>query len=146
MNDKDLITQFEGLTLPFENWTHRTHVRVAYLYAIAMPYPEALDTIRKRIQAFNRKNKVMESPTSGYNETTTVAFMKLIVSTIQAYGDIKPTSDSESFCDTHPHLLSKTILRLFYSPERRGHPDAKTKFVEPDLCRLPEIDWSGFTS
>jgi len=55
-----------------------------------------------------------------------------------AYEGMFPTSDSESFCDQHPHLLVKTILRTFYSPERRSLQEAKIQFVEPDLSSLPE--------
>ena len=57
----------------------------------------------------------------------------------RAYGTVIPTADSEAFCDMHPQLLNRNILRLFYSPERRMHPDAKTRFVEPDLTDLPTV-------
>ena len=77
--------------------------------------------------------------TRGYNETTTHAMMHLIAATMAAYGEAMPTPDADSFCDTHPHLLSKHILRLFYSPARRMHPDAKSRFIEPDLATLPII-------
>lgn len=68
----------------------------------------------------------------------TVAFLRLVRSALDAYEDLFPSADSESFCDRHPHLLAKTILRAFYSPERRRQPAAKTQFVEPDLSSLPE--------
>ena len=138
MTDEELKIQFENGTLPFALWTHRMHVRVAYIYAKQFPYPEALARLRVGIQAYNRINKVFESPKTGYNETTTVAFLRLISSAMAAYGSIYPTTDSESFCDAHPHLLEKTILRAFYSPEQRRLPEAKSSYVEPDLCSLPE--------
>jgi hypothetical protein len=65
--------------------------------------------------------------------------MRLIHATMTAYGNAFPTRDSESFCTTHPHLLNKQILRLFYSPERRMHPDAKDCFIDPDLAPLPRV-------
>ncbi len=58
---------------------------------------------------------------------------------MSAYGQTFPTPDAESFCDTHPQLQTRHVLRLFYSPERRMHPLAKTQFVEPDLAPLPKI-------
>jgi len=138
-NDSDLLRQFENRTLPFEQWSHRMHVRIAYLYLRDFPFDDALLKMRSGIKAYNEANKVPESATSGYNETTTVAFMRLIHGTMTAYGKAFPTTDSASFCDTHPHLLSKQILRLFYSPERRMHPDAKSRFIEPDLAPLPKV-------
>ena len=32
---------------------------------------------------------------------------------------------------------SKFALRFFYSPEQRIRPEAKTRFVEPDMASLP---------
>jgi hypothetical protein len=50
-----------------------------------------------------------------------------------------PTPDSEAFCEMHPHLLHRQVLRLFYSPEHRMHPDAMGTFVEPDLTAFPKV-------
>ena len=88
-------------------------------------------------QSVQCANNVPEGPTSGYNQTTTEAFIRLIDAVMRAYGEVMPTADSEAFCEMHPQLLNRHVLRLFYSPQRRMHPDAKTRFVEPDLTSLP---------
>ena len=36
-------------------------------------------------------------------------------------------------------LMTRHALRLFYSPRRRMHPQAKSKFIDPDLSPLPVI-------
>jgi len=141
MNDRELFLQFESRTLPFDQWTHRCHVKIAYLYLRTHPFAEALERIRKGIKAYNAAHQVPESPTSGYNETTTRAFLQIISAVMGAYDSILPTSDADAFCDTHPQLMSRHILRLFYSPQRRMHPDAKATFIEPDLSPLPR--WEG---
>jgi hypothetical protein len=82
---------------------------------------------------------VPEGPTSGYNETTTRAFLHLIAATMAAYGETHPTPDGDTFCDAHPQLMTRHALRLFYSPQRRMHSLAKTQFIEPDLAPLPKI-------
>ncbi len=79
-----------------------------------------------------------EGPEVGYNETTTVAFMHLVHATIEAYGAVFPVGSADEFCDTHPHLMHRSVLRLFYSPARRMDPKAKESFVEPDLTAFPE--------
>ena len=140
MDDRDLLAQFESLTLPFAQWTHRAHVKVAYLYLRKeRAFEAALAKLRRGIQAYNSANNVPESPTSGYNETTTHAFLRLIDATLRAYGEVFPAPDADAFCDAHPQLLTRHALRLFYSPERRMHPDAKRRFVEPDLAPLPVV-------
>src|SRR4051812_15142976 len=140
MTDEELLHSFERLSLPFAQWTHRAHVKVAFLYLRAHPFDEALAKMRKGIKAYNAANNVPEGPTSGYNETTTHAFLHLIAATMAAYGQQMPTPTADSFCDTHPQLMTRNALRSFYSPQQRMHPLAKTQFVEPDLASLPRIN------
>jgi DinB superfamily len=116
----------------------RAHVRIAFCYLKQHTFADAAERVRSAIKAYNAHNNVPEGPTRGYNETTTIAFLHLVDATMRAYGDVMPTPDSESFCDTHPQLLHKHVLRLFYSPEQRMHPSAKTSFVEPDLTEFPK--------
>jgi hypothetical protein len=139
MADAELLTQFELRTLPFGQWTHRAHVRVAFLYLRAHGFDEALRRMRAGIRAYNAAHNVPDSATSGYNETTTHAFLHLIAATIAAYGDVFPTDSSDAFCDAHPQLMTRHALRLFYSPQQRMHPLAKTQFIGPDLAPLPVI-------
>ena len=142
MTDADFLAAFETQTLPFAQWTHRAHVKVAFLYLRDLPLDAALDRVRAGIRAFNAANAVPESATSGYNETTTVAFVRLVAATMAAYGDALPTPTADAFCDAHPQLMTRNVLRLFYSPQRRMDPRAKTEFVEPDLAPLPRIHTS----
>ena len=139
LTDPQLLAAFESQSIPRDLWTHRAHVKIAYLYLTKLPFPDALENIRTGIQKLNAANKVEDSPTSGYNETTTVAFAHLVAATIAAYSPVFPTPTADVFCDTHPHLLSRHILRLFYSPTQRMHPHAKTQFIAPDLTPLPKI-------
>lgn len=139
MTDDDHLNAFEELTLPVEQWTHRAHVKVAYVYLSRHPIDEALTRIRRGIKAYNARHGVPESETSGYNETTTRAFLHLIAATMRAYASTHPVANADAFCDTHPQLMTRHALRLFYSPQRRMDPQAKTEFVEPDLAPLPRI-------
>ncbi|MGE0610544.1 MAG: hypothetical protein AB7O62_25875 [Pirellulales bacterium] len=138
MHDDDFLQSFEDCTLPFGQWTHRSHVKVAYLYLRRFPFDQALDKVRTGIQNYNAAHQVPEGPASGYNETTTQAFLWLVAATMQAYGETLNTPSSDAFCDTHAQLMTKDALRFFYSPAARKHPLAKKQFVEPDLAPLPK--------
>jgi hypothetical protein len=140
MDDAELLRAFENRTLPFDQWTHRAHVKVSYLYLNAHPFEDALARIRAGIQAYNAHNNVPESATSGYNETTTVAFAHLIAATMRAYRETHPVKSADEFCDMHPQLMTKHALRFFYSPQQRMHPLAKRQFIQPDLAPLPKIE------
>ncbi len=139
MTDDELLSAFESCTLPFAEWTHRAHVRVAYTYLRRHSFDDALAKLGTHIQRYNAHNKVEESPTSGYNETTTHAFTHLIAAVMRAYEKTHPVATADEFCDMHPQLMTKHILRLFYSPQQRMHPDAKRQFIPPDLASLPTI-------
>ncbi|MEA2707424.1 MAG: hypothetical protein QOF78_25 [Phycisphaerales bacterium] len=143
MDDAELLRQFESLTLPFAEWTHRAHVRVAFSYLRNRPFDEALSRMRAGVKAYNAANHVPDGPDRGYNETTTHAFLHLIAATMQAYGEVFPVATADAFCDAHPQLMTRHVLRLFYSPRQRMHPLAKTQFIEPDLAPLPKKNGGG---
>ena len=136
--DRKLLRDFETGSIDLAEWDQRKHVAIAFLYLREHGLESSLARLRDRIQAFNQRHGIEESATSGYNETTTRALLQIVYSVMQAYENYLPVSSADEFCDAHPELMTKHILRLFYSPERRMHPDAKRKFIEPDLAPLPE--------
>jgi len=136
MSDDDLLTQqFENCTFPFDEWHHRAHVKLAYLYVVRFGPVVAGQKLRDGIRAYNAANGVEDAPRSGYHDTMTQAWVWIIDATVQAYGQL---ATADEFVDSHPQLREKKILRLFYSPELFLSPRAKEEFVEPDLTRLPK--------
>ncbi|MCA9146070.1 MAG: hypothetical protein KDB05_24930 [Planctomycetales bacterium] len=136
VTDKEFLSAFENRTLPFEEWTHRAHVRVAFLYASQLDLHSSIGRMRSSIEAYNKATDAPEAIDRGYHETITRAFMILIFAANLQTG---PHGSSDEFCDAHPELLTKLALRKFYSRERIMTMQAKTEFVEPDLCPLPNV-------
>lgn len=139
MTDNEFIEAFEACTLPFDAWTHRAHVRVVYIYLDRHGLEGGIERVRAGIKAYNAANGVPEGPLMGYNETTTVAFAHIVYAVMRAYEETHPVDGGEAFCDMHPQLMSKHVLRLFYSPQQRVLPEAKAVFVQPDLAPLPRV-------
>jgi len=136
MNDDDVfMQQFETCTFPFDQWHHRAHVKLAYLYAMRFGFEIAARKLRDGIRAYNAANNVQDMPTSGYHETMTMAWLHIIHATVQVYG---PRETADEFVDFHPQLGQKKILRLFYSPDLFMSPQAKREFLEPDLTGPPK--------
>lgn len=133
MNDKQFLSAFEDCSLPFVQWSHRAHVRVAYLYASHHDLNSAIDQMREGIRAYNAVHGVEDGPHTGYHETTTRAFMRLIQLAVQEQG---PFRDSHDFCNRSPGLLDRRVLLCYYTRDRIMQPDAKIAFVEPDIVRL----------
>jgi GNAT superfamily N-acetyltransferase len=139
MTDEELLRAFEDRSLPFDQWTHRAHLKIAYLYVSRYPFEEALGRVARNIKAYNAANSRPDGPATGYNQTTTHALLHLVAAVNEAYAEAFPAKTADEFCDLHPELMSKHVLRFFYSPGRRMHPLTKLKFIEPDLAPLPKI-------
>jgi len=134
MDDATLLTEFEACTLPLAQWTHRAHLRVAYLYLRNHRLEEAMERMREGIQRFNAANHIPEAVDRGYHETVTQAWLRLIAAEM-APGNA--ALDAEGFLDAYPHLGVKRVLLQHYSRERIMSWEAKREFVEPDLAPLP---------
>jgi hypothetical protein len=135
-DDAAFLEAFEAQAIPFADWSHRAHIRMAFSYLRRHPFEDALVRIRRGIQALNRAHGTPEAPTRGYHETLTVAWARVVSSAIAAHG---PFKDSNDFCDRSPHLLQRTLMGVFYSRNRLFSPEAKRSFVEPDLAPLPRL-------
>ena len=142
MTDNEFLAAFENCSLPFEQWNHRAHVRVAYQYAARHDVDVATQKMRSGVQAYNAANNIDDAIDQGYHETITQAFMRLLVFANRQTG---PHSSAEEFCQQHPDLLDKRALLQFYSRERIMTWEAKARFVEPDLCPLPIVVGNSMT-
>ncbi|MBE7380649.1 MAG: hypothetical protein F6J95_004490 [Leptolyngbya sp. SIO1E4] len=136
MNDRTFLQAFEAATIPAEAWNHRAHIRMAFLYLRDYPFNDAISRIRAGIQHFNQAHQKPETPTSGYHETLTVGWARVIAGALQTGSPIK---DFETFIAATPQLLNKNLLWRYYSTARILSPQAKATFVEPDIQALPPI-------
>ena len=140
VDDLEFVRVFEACRWPLEEWHHRDHIKLAYLYLRRYPFDEALARIRAGIKAHNAAHSVPEGLTSGYHETMTQAWLRLVDLALREYG---PAESADTFYEQHPELSQKKTLRLFYSRERFVSDEAKGRFVEPDLAPLPQSRRNG---
>jgi hypothetical protein len=82
MTDKEFLTAFEAHSWPVGNWHHREHIKVAYLYLRQHPLAEAIAKMRAAVKSYNQSKEIPDSPTRGYHETMTVAWMHLVSLTL----------------------------------------------------------------
>ncbi|HZW11007.1 MAG TPA: hypothetical protein VFF69_13980 [Phycisphaerales bacterium] len=128
------IAAFEARAIPLGAWNHRAHLTIAYLYLREHGLAGAIERMRRGIQAFNAAAGVADTPTSGYHETLTVAWLRVIDTMMRIHG---PGAGPDEFLESQPYLLNRLLLRLFYSRPRIMSEEAKKAFVEPDLAPLP---------
>lgn len=135
MTDEDLLRRFEACELSTEEWHHREHVRLAYIYLLRLPFPQALDRMRAGLKALNVAQNVPEGIDRGYHETLTQGWMHLMHCALCEFG---AGENSEAFLDKHTHLLARRAMLFFYSRDHIMSWEAKAQFVEPDLAPLPK--------
>ena len=134
LDDREFLAAFERAAIPPDRWRHRDHVRMAYLYLTAYSFGDALDRMRTGVRALNRANGVPENATSGYHETVTVAWARLVASCIAHHGG---ADSSDGFVAANPHLCAKTLLRAYCTRDRVLTLEARARFVAPDIAPLP---------
>jgi hypothetical protein len=133
MTDAEFLSNFRKQGFAAAEWTHRAHVRCAYLMLRELPFDQAMDAMRSGIRLLNKSHGLVETPERGYHETLTRAWLTVIAAAIASRG---VGSDFDTFAAEHPHLLCRTLLRLYYSPTGMP-PTARYEFVPPDLAPLP---------
>ncbi len=135
MNDEEHLRRFEDHSLPKEQWNHRAHLKVAYLYLNRFSQPEALERLRVGIQAYNAAQGIQDTPTGGYHETMTQVWLQLVYTALRQFG---PADNADEFFDAQTQLCDKRTPLLFYSRDLLMSPEAKRSFVAPDLAPLPQ--------
>jgi hypothetical protein len=134
MHDDTLWSAFQGRTLPHDGWTHRAHLRVAWMHLARWP---ALDEAHLRIRAgiirLNAAHGLEETPARGYHETLTRVWLALVADARRR----DAANDSEAFLAAHEGLLDRAAPLRHYSKERLLSASARSIFVPPDLAPLP---------
>jgi hypothetical protein len=129
-----LVNEFEACTLARERWTHEAHLTVGLWYLMRHEEREATRLIRAGIKRYNQACGIAETPTSGYHETITLFYVRVI----RRYLARAP---KEAGVDELVRGLLATcgdrqLPLKYYSRERLFSWTARTSWVEPDLCAL----------
>ena len=125
----DLFDRFVDTTLPADQFHHRQHLQVAWMFIRKYGMPAALAEFSTAIKRFADA----KGATGLYHETITWAFL-LLMSERQARCQ---ATSWEDFAAANPDLLSwkPSILEQYYSSEILKSDLARQVFVFPDLRR-----------
>ena len=128
MNDAELMHRFESATLTGDQFPHREHVRVAWLYLREHPLHDVLERFPRHLRAL----AAALGADGLYHETVTWFFLMLVHDRIARFG----CRDSwELFSAENADLLerSSAIMSRHYRPETWQSRVAKERFLLPDL-------------
>ena len=134
MTEDELRRAFESATLDGEQFDHRQHLRLAWIYLRDLPLAAAIETYADGLRRLTKSLGVSQK----YHETITWAFLLLTHERMQ-----RPNApaDWESFAAANPDLLNREnrILHRFYTRETLDSDFARRVFVFPDrLERSPK--------
>lgn len=134
LSDEMLWLAFGASKLPAGDWTHRAHLRVAWMFLKRHPLDEAHVLMRVRIIHLNAFHGLVETPSRGYHDTLTRLWLSLVASLMKTTD--APSSDA--FVDACIDSLGKDAVFRHYSRELVTSVRARAIFVEPDLLPLPD--------
>eukprot|EP01134_Creolimax_fragrantissima_P001925 CFRG1925T1 len=141
IGEEAFMHEFEDTSLSFEKWTHSAHVRMAWNYTVEHGgYKRAIPFIRDGIRSYNAANA--DKVTHGFNETITSFYAWMIDHCIHTdlIDGIDPDAVSFSeFLQRHPNLLRPNLPLDFYSKNILSSPDARERFIKPDVVDLPAL-------
>jgi hypothetical protein len=135
MDDRALWDAFDESRIPDAHWTHREHLRIAWMFLDRHPLDDAHVLMRVGIIRLNAFHGLVETPSRGYHETLTRVWLAL-VARLRTASEVAAVS-SEAFVDAHAGQLSRDAVLSHYSREHLMSVRARAIFVEPDLAPLP---------
>ena len=122
MTDRDFIAELEACRLPEALFPHAGHLRAAYLYLRAEPFPQATARMCRTIQNYARSLGKADK----YHETLTIGFMALVQKHLRLRGD---GGGWQGFREQNPELLRKDALLAYYPAAVLESAEARATFV-----------------
>jgi len=131
-NDRRFLESFEACTIPPGEFTHRAHLRLAYVHLAQCEVDAALQGMRQSISRFLAHHGVNPAK---YHETLTRAWLMAVRHFMDRAGS---TASADEFLSKSGPLLDANVMLTHYSRETLFSPAARTSFVEPDLDPIPQ--------
>lgn len=133
-SDEDFLRAFEDLSFPADQFHHREHIRVAWLYLKCSDASRAAERMSASIRRFANHH----SATQKYHHTLTLAWMRLVAASLV---ETPEDFSFEKFLAANSELGDKNILAKYYSNELLQTTAAREGWVEPDL--QPPSEFKG---
>ncbi|KAK7113525.1 uncharacterized protein [Littorina saxatilis] len=133
VGDQLFLQAFEDATLPFEDWNHEAHLRMAWNYIKDYGEEAAQPYIKLGIQKYNERNR--DKIQTGYHETITMFFIHLVSKAIKQ--SVDADKSFEEFLKHNQHLKDSALLFQYYNKDTLFQEDARHRFIPPDKKELP---------
>jgi len=130
--DRSFRRAFERFDIAPEEFDHRAHVRLAYIYLCGHGVDGAHGLMKRSLLAFLNH---VGAGTAKYHETITRSWIMAVNHFMAATPGCR---SAEEFIERNPKLLDTGIMLRHYSAAVLFSPRARDRFVAPDLNPIPE--------
>lgn len=133
LNDEDFLNNFESCTLT--SWSHKTHLRMAWLYLTRNERRVAVNKIFDGIKNFIQTSPIARKTT--FHFTMTYFWIQMIDAAIAQ----SPKELSfEAFISLNQHLMNGGLFLEYYTKDTLlNNPIARQEMVLPDVKPLPSV-------
>ena len=132
-----LAARFEAAAIPRPEWTHHAHLLIGAWYVERVGPSEALAQLRAGIRRLSDVHRRCDMQTSGYHETVTAAYVRLVSSFLARCPPTMSLADRIDALLASP-VAGKQVLLRHYSRGLLMSPRARAEWVAPDRAPLPE--------
>ena len=134
MKIKDIelfILEFENRMLPKSEWTHEAHLVAAIWYNWHFDEETAFQKMKSNIITYNRSVGTENTDNSGYHETITIFWMRLV----RKYLTENKFETIENACKTfiESEFATKDVLLKYYSKEVLFSKKARLEWVDANI-------------
>ena len=129
--DREFRAAFEAGAYAPADFSHRAHVRLAYVYLAESDVDLALERMRAALVSFLSHHGI---PASKYHATLTRAWILAVHHFMHRSPE---ASSSDDFIARNPMLLDSKIMLTHYSADLLFSDEARAGFVEPNLDPIP---------
>lgn len=131
---KNLVLAFEDCTLPRSHWTHQAHLTVALWYLTHFSEEEAIKCIRDRIRNYNIAIGIENTKDSGYHETITLFWMRIILTYLISKGkDCMFIDIANNLINTYKNA---ELIFEYYSRDLLLSWQSRVSWIKPDRKSL----------
>jgi hypothetical protein len=130
-NDVEFRAAFEAGAFAPADFSHRAHVRLAYVYLAESDVSLALERYRAALVGFLSHHGI---PATKYHETLTRAWLLGVDHFMHRSPE---ASSADDFIARNPPLLDSKIMLTHYSADLLFSDQARAGFVEPNLDPIP---------
>jgi len=130
-DDVEFRAAFEAGAYAPADFSHRAHVRLAYVYLAESDVGVARERMRTALVGFLAHHGI---PAAKYHETLTRAWILAVHHFMHRSPE---ASSADDFIERNPLLLDSKIMLTHYSADLLFSDQARVEFVEPNLDPIP---------